>query len=316
MKDFPVIFIVGPTAAGKTEVAVKLAEKIDAEIVSADSMQVYEGLDIGTAKPPPEDLKRVKHHLIDIKRPGEEYNAGIFAESALKCIKKILDKKKNVIIAGGTGLYVRSLLYGIGETCPKDETFRKTAESKEKEELFEELKRVDAAAARAIGTHNKRRIIRALEIYCVSGKRFSENTNWNTEKEPEIFGRKCLIFGLDIDRAELYRRIEERVDKMVGNGLVEEAEKVIKSAAFENSGAAQAIGYKEFIPYFEGGITLAEAFEALKKNTRNFAKRQLTWFRKEKGVNWIKVDGMTADEVVEKIIEEMRKISLGNTKKG
>lgn len=264
-------------------------------------MQVYKCLDIGTAKPSLAKKKQVRHHLIDIKGINEEYNAGIFVESALKCIKEVLSRKKNVIVVGGTGLYLRGLLYGLKETCPGDKDFRSKAELKDVKELYEELKSVDAEAAGLIGPRNKRRIIRALEVYHVSGKKFSENKNWNTLKDPEIFGRKCLLFGLDMDRKELYRRIGERVDKMVENGLLEEAEKIIKSPDFRDSNAVQAIGYKEFIPCFEGIITLDEAIEVLKKNTRNFAKRQLTWFRKEKGVSWIRVDDVTADEVTEKI---------------
>ncbi len=301
------MFIVGPTAAGKTGIAVKLAEKIDAEVVSADSMQVYKCLNIGTAKPSPSELGKIKYHLIDIKSINEEYNAGIFVESALKCIKKILVKKKNVIVAGGTGLYVRGLLYGLKETCPGDKDFRGKAELKDAKELYEELKSADPEAAESIGPHNRRRIIRALEVYYVSGKKFSEKGNWDTTKEPEIFGRRCVVFGLDTDRAGLYRRIEERVDKMVKAGLAGEAEKVIKSPDFKYSTAVQAIGYKEFIPCFEGSVTLEEAIEALKKNTRNFAKRQLTWFRKEKGIVWIKVDDVAEEEVVERILEKTEK---------
>lgn len=270
-------------------------------------MQVYKCLDIGTAKPSPAEKRQVKHHLIDVKDINEEYNAGIFVESALKCIKEILSRKKNVIVAGGTGLYLRGLLYGLKETCPGDKGFRSKAELKDVEELYAELKSVDPEAADSIGPRNKRRIIRALEVYHVSGKKFSEDENWDTSKDPEISGRKCLLFGLEMDREELYRRIGERVDKMVENGLVEEAEKIIKSPDFRDSNAVQAIGYKEFIPCFEGVITLDEAIEALKKNTRNFAKRQLTWFRKEKGVIWIRVDDMEPDEVVGKILEKTEK---------
>jgi tRNA dimethylallyltransferase len=264
-------------------------------------MQVYKCLNIGTAKPSSAELGKIKYHLINIKSINEEYNAGIFVESALKCIKEILAKKKNVIVAGGTGLYARGLLYGLKETCPGDKDFRGKAELKDTKELYKELKSTDPEAAQSIGPHNRRRIIRALEVYYVSGKKFSENGNWDTAKRPEIFGRRCVVFGLDMDRAGLYRRIEERVDRMVKAGLAEEAEKVIKSPDFKDSTAVQAIGYKEFIPCFEGSVTLDEAIEALKKNTRNFAKRQMTWFRKEKWVNWIKVDDMTAAEVAEKI---------------
>lgn len=298
-KKFPIIFIAGPTCTGKTGVSIELANLINAEIISADSMQVYKGLDIGTAKPSSGGLAAVPHHLIDILRISENYNASLFCEKSLGCIADIFSRGRNVIVSGGTGMYIRGLIDGIVESPPPDKEFRDKILEEAPETLYERLKKVDARAAEKIHPNNVRRVIRALEFFHATGKKFSSETcKWKVFDNEKIAGRKYRIFGLLMERDELYKQIDCRVDKMIQKGLVKEAEKVLKNRKFKHSTASQAIGYKEFVNYFEHEITLDEAVENLKKNTRNFAKRQLTWFRKDERIEWININAEIKPEEV------------------
>ncbi len=299
LKEFPIIFIVGPTCTGKTRVSIELANLINAEIISADSMQVYQGLDIGTAKPSSRELTAVPHHLIGALRISENYNAALFCEKSLGFIEDIFSRGRNVIVSGGTGMYVRGLIDGIVESPPRDKEFRNAILEEEPETLYERLKEVDARAAEKIHPNNIRRVIRALEFFHATGKKFSSETcKWETFDNEKIAGRKYRIFGLLMERDELYKRIDSRVDKMIQKGLVKEAEKVLKNKKFKHSTASQAIGYKEFVNYFEHEITLEKAVENLKKNTRNFAKRQLTWFHKDGRIEWININTEAKSEEI------------------
>ncbi len=302
-KEFSIIFIVGPTCTGKTGVSIELANFINAEIISADSMQVYKGLDIGTAKPLSGELAAVPHHLIDTLRISENYNVSLFCEKSLSCIEYIFSRGRNVIVSGGTGMYIRGLIDGIVESPPPDKEFRNEILEEGPEILYERLKEVDARAAEKIHPNNVRRVIRALEFFHATGKKFSSETcKWEAFDNEKIAGRKYRIFGLLMERDELYKRIDSRVDKMIQKGLVKEAEKVLKNKKFKHSTASQAIGYKEFVKYFEHEITLEKAVENLKKNTRNFAKRQLTWFRKDERIEWININAETKPEKIANVI--------------
>ncbi len=295
MKKPLVIFLVGPTASGKSEAAVKLAELINAEIISADSMQVYLGMDIISAKPSQKELKIIPHHLIDIISPSQEYSAAIFRGRALKIIEQVIKRKKVPLITGGTGLYVQALTQGLFEDKGKDEALRKKlfaqAEEKGSAYLYERLKELDPQAAEKIHPNNTRRVIRALEAYEVNKTMLSQ---LKAKREGLDRFYQVNMFGIERDREKLYRRIEARVDSMFEQGLVKEVEELSREKLSQT--AEQALGIKQIMPYLKGTCSLEEAKEMLKRDTRRFAKRQLTWFRKEKGIVWIKADDNTSSE--------------------
>lgn len=282
-----VIFIVGPTASGKSDVAMILAEKIGAEIISADSMQVYRGMDILSAKPSTEDQKKVSHHLIDILEPTESYNAAIFQEHVLRLIPEILARGKTPLIVGGTGLYVKSLTRGLFAEGGKDlllrKELRKIAAKNGSLFLHNKLKAVDPEAAEKIHHNDLKRIIRALEVYEVTKETI---TDLKTQVKGIGQWYDCKLFGLDWEREELYQRIEARVDRMFELGLVEEVKK-LKSLKLSRS-AEQALGIKQISSCLGNKSSLEDAKEILKRDTRRFAKRQLTWFRQqEKDMQWL-----------------------------
>ncbi len=279
------IAVAGPTAGGKTALAIALAERLSGEIISADSMQIYREFKLGTAKPTPEELKRVRHHLIDIRSLSEPYSAADFATDALKAAREIQSREKLPILCGGTGLYLSALMTGRHEGTPKAEdpayraSLQALAEAEEgKDALYRKLLTVDPTSAEKIHKNNTRRVIRALEIFHVTGK---PKSVWDAEAGTLSKDIEVLPILLDYhDRAILYRRIEARVDKMVREGLIEEAEALYRSGLLqENTTAGQAIGYKEFLPYFCGSCDKETAVAELKTATRRYAKRQLTWFR-------------------------------------
>lgn len=297
-----VIVIVGPTASGKTAVSIELAKRINGEIVSADSMQIYKYMDIGTAKPSLEEQDGIKHYLLDVALPDEHFNVVKYKELAESAIKEILYKGKVPIIVGGTGLYVNTLVNGIEFVDTNhDEEYVNYLIEKQKAEgtnsLFNELKKVDPESAEIIDKNNIRRVIRALEIYKVTGKTKTE-LDRESIKEPKYDYR---MFGIEWNRDELYDRINIRIDQMLANGLVDEVKSVNSRYKISNT-AIQGLGYKEVIEYLNGDVEYDEMVEKLKKETRHYAKRQLTWFRRDSRIVWLK-----KEEAVERIISDYAK---------
>ena len=281
MKKTKVIAVVGPTASGKTSLAVEIAKAVGGEIISADSMQIYKGMFIATAQPSEEEKQGIPHHLISIIDPSETYSVAQFVSDAKKCIDDIVSRGNVPVIAGGTGLYIDSLLYGIdfGFVPDNSEMRDKLKDRLEKEgagKLLEELRQIDPETAQTLHVNNAGRILRALEVYYLTGETISEQKRKSREKSSDY--DSLYIYIEYADRQKLYDRIEKRVDIMVDTGLLEEAEKFISLG--EETTAKQAIGYKELKPYFSGAYTLGEALDNLKKETRHYAKRQMTWFRR------------------------------------
>jgi tRNA dimethylallyltransferase len=276
----PIITVQGPTAAGKTGFAVELAKLLETEIISADSRQIYKYLNIGTAKPTAYEMQGIKHHLIDIISPKEVYDAGRFSDDASDIINELHSKNKIPIICGGTGFYIKALTEGLfrAPEIPDNvrEALRKQADENGKEWLQNELKRIDPESAERIEFNDVHRMLRALEVYRVSGKTITEHWKGQTlSKNYETFN--ILISQ---DRAKLYERINLRVLKMIDNGLISEVEDLIRKGYIKSDPGMKAVGYKELFPYFNEGISKEECIEKIQQNSRNYAKRQLTWYRK------------------------------------
>ncbi len=288
-----VVVIAGPTGIGKTELAMKLAEHIPVEIISADSRQIYRYMDIGTAKPTPEMRRTVVHHFIDILRPDQEYSAGQFGKDARTTVEEIARRRKFPLVVGGSGLYIRALLEGFFQEDVKDKDVReqlmKRLQQEGEQRLYEELLRVDPAAAAKTHPNNPRRVIRALEVYYAAGKPLSYLQA--SRKDPAPFPYRFLV--LNMPRVQLYRRINERVEKMFELGLVEEVRTILKMGYKPKLNALNSVGYKEVIAYLNKEINLFECKELIKQNTRRFAKRQLTWFRGQPNVQWVELESPT-----------------------
>lgn len=289
MKKQPMIILTGPTAVGKTALSVLLAKQINGAIISADSMQVYKYMDIGSAKILPEEMDGVKHYLIDEFEPDEEFHVARFVQRAKECLKEIYDNGQIPIIAGGTGFYIQALLYDIDfSEQDADSEYRRELEQLAKdhgsEYLHEMLKQVDEKSAEAIHANNVKRVIRALEFYHLTGQKISEHNETEKQKQSPY---NFAYFVLTDDRAHLYERIDKRVDIMVEQGLVEEVTKLKEMGFHKEMVSMQGLGYKEILAYLEGEITLEEAIYIIKRETRHFAKRQLTWFRREREVIWL-----------------------------
>ena len=288
-KKHPVLAVVGPTATGKTALGVALAEQFGGEIISADSMQIYKGLDVGTAKVTPEETHGIPHHAVDLLEPDQTFSVADFTALAGTLEADLSARGKLPILVGGTGLYVQSFLYGVrftAEKAPDGLREQLAAELAEKgpAALYEELKQVDPEAAAAIHPNNQVRVLRALEHYRATGRRLSEQKAVSLPLERPY---RALVLGLDFpERAQLYRRIDLRVDLMMEQDLLNEAKRVWEHRDTYKT-AAQAIGYKEFFPYFAGESALAPCVEKLKQASRNYAKRQLTWFRHMEGICWL-----------------------------
>ena len=288
-KKHPVLAVVGPTATGKTALGVALAEAFEGEVISADSMQIYKGLDVGTAKVAPEETHGVPHHAVDILEPDEPFSVADFVALAGTLEADISARGRLPILVGGTGLYVQSFLYGVrfaAEKTPDGLREQLAAEMAEKgpEAMYKELQAADPEAAAAIHPNNQVRVLRALEHFRATGKRLSEQ---KAQSLPPERPYRSLVLGLDFpDRAQLYRRIDLRVDLMMEQDLLNEAKRVWEHRDTYKT-AAQAIGYKEFFPYFAGESALAPCVEKLKQASRNYAKRQLTWFRHMEGICWL-----------------------------
>ena len=288
-----IIVICGPTASGKTGLSLVLAEKFGGEIISADSMQVYKKLDIGTAKATKEEQAAAKHHLVDFMEPSEPYNVEIFTRLARKKIEEICSRGKIPLIVGGTGLYIESLVNGISFTEQNsDKSVKKQLEQQlaenGKEWMHAELVKIDPDYAATVHPNNAVRVMRALEIFYTTGVTMTQQIAASKPKE-KPYDVLFLATGF-LDRAKLYENIDKRVDIMAELGVLEEAEYVYRNRdSFVNSAAA--IGYKEFFPYFDGTATLEECIDTLKKSSRHYAKRQLTWFNRMEDINWLYVDG-------------------------
>ena len=301
----PLIILTGPTAVGKTTLSIQLAKNIGGEIISADSMQVYRHMDIGSAKILPEEMQGVPHHLIDVLEPSEEFNVVLFQKLVKESLIGIYERGNIPILTGGTGFYIQAILYDIDFTENEENTvYRQELEkiSREKGNTFlhDMLRGVDEASADAIHENNVKRVIRALEFYMLTGKKISEHNE--TEREKEAAYNACY-FVLTDDRNALYDRIDERVDHMLENGLVEEVKHLKENGCTKNMISMQGLGYKEILSYLEGEISLERAAYLIKRDTRHFAKRQLTWFRREKDVIWIPKNDFLYDD--SKILDYM-----------
>lgn len=305
----PLIVLTGPTAVGKTELSIELAKLVNGEIISADSMQVYRHMDIGTAKITPEEMQGVKHYLIDVLNPDEEFNIVLFQTLAKQAMKEIYEKGKIPILVGGTGFYIQSVLYDIDFTKTQtDSTYRMELESLAKEKgafyLHEQLQKIDPASAKKIHANNIKRVIRALEFYKLTGKKISEHNEKEQSKESPY---NFAYFVLNQDRKVLYERIDKRVDNMVKHGLIQEVKSLYEKGYQKNLVSMQGLGYKEIISYLEGDCTLEEAVYILKRDTRHFAKRQITWFKREKEVIWVDKQNKTEDEILAILKQELKK---------
>lgn len=286
------LVIAGPTAVGKTALSLNIAKKLNSEIISADSMQVYKYMDIGTAKIKVEDMQGIKHHLIDILLPDEEFNITIFKDMAKQALNSIYQNSEIPIVAGGTGFYIQSLLYDIDFTSHSDSKAVRESLEKEYDEygaeyMHDKLRAVDSYSADIIHMNNKKRLIRALEYNQITGLKISEH---NIEQSNKISEYDFRYIVLNMDRKLLYNRIDRRVDEMVSLGLVNEVEKLKAKGYNKGLVSMQGLGYKEILDYLEGGITLEEAIYIIKRDTRRFAKRQLTWFRREKDIIWYDIN--------------------------
>lgn len=289
MNKRKLVILTGPTAVGKTALSVDLAREIGGEIISADSMQVYKYMDIGSAKITKDEMQDIPHYLVDVLDPKEEFNVYLFQKMAKEAMEKIYEKGRIPILVGGTGFYIQSVLYDIDFTENDSDTpyraeLEKLAEEKGAEYLHQMLREVDEASADNIHANNVKRVIRALEYYKLTGEPISEHNQTEREKEsPYDF----YYFVLNDDRAKLYERIEQRVDKMVTDGLIEEVQKLKDMGLDRTYVSMQGLGYKEILAYLEGEYDLERALYLIKRDTRHFAKRQLTWFRREREVQFI-----------------------------
>ncbi|MFE8699171.1 tRNA (adenosine(37)-N6)-dimethylallyltransferase MiaA [Cytobacillus sp. FJAT-54145] len=305
MEKDKVVVIIGPTAVGKTKLSIELAKKYDGEIISGDSMQIYKGMDIGTAKVTKDEMNGVPHHLIDIKNPNESFSVAEFQELVREKISDITVRGKLPIIVGGTGLYIQSVIndYQFSD-APSDEGFREQLTSRAalegNEALYSELVKVDPKSAENLHPNNVRRVIRALEIYHCTGKTMDE---YQQNQSPELIYNTALI-GLTMDREKLYSRINARVDMMMKEGLLAEV-KALFDEGLRDCQSIQAIGYKELYEYFNHRVSLEDAVEILKQNSRRYAKRQLTWFRNKMDVNWFDMTEVEDDQQFRKKIVEI-----------
>ena len=300
IKKKPLVILTGPTAVGKTALSIQLAKKLNGEIISADSMQVYRGMDIGSAKILPEETQGVPHHLIDVLSPHEAFDVYRFQQMAKEKMHEIYQRKHLPIVVGGTGFYIQALLYDITFTQePTDPDYRKKlediAKTGEGGKLFAQLKRVDPQSAVDIHPHNIKRIIRALEYHHLTGDLLSEhNRQMKNKPSPYAF----CYFVLNAERETLYQTIDQRVDKMIQHGLVNEVQSLKDDNLTPDMVSMQGLGYKEIYAYLDGKMTLDEAIHTVKRDTRHFAKRQLTWFRREKDVIWIQKEDFADDHAI------------------
>jgi tRNA dimethylallyltransferase len=296
------VFIAGPTAVGKSEIALRLAERLGGEIISADSMQVYRGLDLGTAKPSPADRVRVPHHLIDICDLAESFDAAQFVRLAQKAVEEIQARGRVPVFCGGTGLYFKAFLSGLGEAPSANPELRARLEALPFEALLQELRERDLTAYEKIDKQNLRRVIRAVEVIRLTGKKFSQQrAEWKSKVQSP---RSNVFFCVTRPPADLHARINARVDAMFARGLVDETRELLKQGLADNQTAMQAIGYRQVVEHLRGERSLAETIELVKIRTRQFAKRQLTWFHRQLEPKWMELQPEDSPETIaQKICE-------------
>ncbi len=309
-----VLVLLGPTAVGKTKMSIELAKRFNGEIISGDSMQVYKGMDIGTAKITNDEMEGIPHHLIDIKAPNQSFSVAEFQMLVREKIADITNRNRLAMIVGGTGLYIQSVIYDYQfSSAPSDEEFRKSmelkAEKEGKEVLYQELLVIDPLGARNIHPNNVRRVIRALEIFHCTGKTMGQFQ----DKQTADLCYDTALVGLTMKREQLYERIDKRVDIMIEQGLVDEVQGLYQSG-LRDCGSVQAIGYKELYDYFDGKLPLNLAVEQLKQNSRRYAKRQLTWFRNKMDVQWFDMSDVTDNVTFTKKIAEISTYIEGKLK--
>jgi tRNA dimethylallyltransferase len=304
-----VVVIVGPTCSGKTTLSLKLAELIPSEIISADSRQIYKLLDTGTAKPSKQQREKFPHHLIDVLDPSENYDVSKFEKDAYGIIDQIHKKNKTPIVVGGSGLYIKVLIDGIFSTADKNEEYRNELLQKRKdfgnEFLYEELKKADPMSATKMLPQNWKRVMRALEVFHTTGEPiWKHHQKQSSTKERQYVFKQ---FGLNWDRKILYANIDRRVDWMIENGLIEEVKTILNMGYDKSLNSLNTVGYKEIIQYLDGIISLEKAIELIKRNTRHYAKRQMTWFRKDNRIQWFDVyDLNEMDIIAKKIISALK----------
>jgi tRNA dimethylallyltransferase len=295
--------IVGPTAVGKTGLAIRVAKQVDGEIISADSMQVYKGLDIGTAKPTEAERQGVPHHLLDVVAVDQEFSVADYQLMVEDILMDLAKRGKTPILTGGTGLYIRAVLEGfVFDSQGKDDVLRarlqEVAESQGNIALHRRLAVVDPDTAKRLHPNDRRRVIRALEIYHTTGQPLSQHLDAQKQLEPR---HQAVKFGLARNRPRLYQRIDARVDQMIEAGLLDEVKNLLEQGLAEGATAMQALGYKELVGYLRGEYDLAEAIRLLKRDTRRYAKRQLTWFRRDEEIIWLDLDKLTIEDATDKI---------------
>jgi tRNA dimethylallyltransferase len=301
-----IIVIVGPTASGKTNLSISLANELNTEIINADSRQVYKFMDIGTAKPTKEERNKVPHYFIDHVAPDEHYDAGLFGKEGRFVFSELIKNNKTPIVSGGSGLYIKSLIDGLFEGPEQDGAIRHKLEARIQTEginsLLDELKKVDPESAHKLLPTNKHRIIRALEVYYLTGKSITE-----LQKENKIdIDFSPFFFGLEWDRKTLYNRIDKRVIQMIDSGLIEEVKKLLEIGYSKDLKSFRTVGYKEPIEYLEGKISFEEMIRQIQQFSRNYAKRQLTWFRADKRIEWLEAS-LPQDELLKKIYNRISK---------
>lgn len=307
MKD-KILVLAGPTGVGKTELSINLAKKLNGEIISADSMQIYKYMDIGSAKVMPQEMMGIKHHMIDVVDPGDEFSVSEYKDLGDKSLKEILNKGKLPMIVGGTGLYINSLTCNMNfSETEKDESYRKELEETAKEKgnvyVHELLKDIDPISYKNIHPNNLKRVIRALEVYKLTGHPFS---SYNAGESFYESNYDIYFYVLTMDREKLYERINKRVDIMMEKGLLEECIKLKEMGYTSSMQSMQGIGYKEILYYLEGKISLEDAVNMIKQGSRNYAKRQLTWFRRDPRAVFLDKDILTQEEMIEKISNDIK----------
>lgn len=297
----PLLAIVGPTATGKTEISVQVAKRLGAEIISADSMLIYRHMDIGTAKPTPEEMEGVPHHMIDVADPDDTFNVALYNQAVKDILPGILKRNKLPMLVGGTGLYVKAVIEDYNFTQAETnhelrEKLMRECATWGKPALHRRLAEIDPETASRLHVNDVKRVIRALEVYYQTGKTLSESAR--REKKPVY---NLLMYGLTMDRQQLYSRIEKRVDKMIASGLIDEVEELLARGYSPGLTSMQGLGYKEIARYLNKELTLDQAVILLKQSTRRFAKRQLTWFGRDKRIKWIDVGNKSVEEVTSEI---------------
>jgi tRNA dimethylallyltransferase len=309
----PVVILVGPTAVGKTSASIPLAQRLDAEVISADSRQIYKHMSIGTAKPTPEEMQDVPHHLVDTLAPEEKYTAGQFARDAARIIEEIYVRGKQPLIVGGAGLYIKALTQGLFDKKSTDKQVRRDlqrqAETGGIQGLYEEFRRVDPAYASEVHINDEKKIIRALEIYRVTGEPPSRHF---AQAEHAGLEHPCHILGLTMDRQRLYDKINRRVELMIEQGLIEEVKGLLSKGYTGDENALQTVGYQEIFAYLAGELSLEDAVNQIQTNTRHYAKRQMTWFRNQHEVTWFDLDEYSSRE---QLVEDMMKFIAAHPEK-